>query len=72
MPLGCRGQVFHSLGRLSAFFFFFYKLDCSIIKATTLLDIFLLVVNFDKNPLLNYIFFLYPPCLQTVQKIKNQ
>ena len=31
--------------------------------ATTLLSIFLLEMNFT-NPLLDYNFFLYPPCLQ--------
>jgi len=38
---------------------------------TSPLNIFLLDVNLT-NPPLDYIFFLYPLCLQNLQKIKDQ
>ena len=52
-------------------FFIFFLLNFSLdkAKAISLLNIILLKVNFDN---LDYIFFLYPLCLQNFQKIKDQ
>ena len=49
---------------------FIYKISCRLRLQTYLISFYWMWIM--TNPLLDYIFFLYPPCLQNFKKIKDQ
>ena len=49
---------------------FSYKISCSLRLQTYLITFYWMWIL--TNPPLDYIFFLYPPCLQNFKKIKDQ